>query len=153
MTKQISAGLVIYKREEDRDKKTQTKYLLLYHGKGYWNFPKGKIEKEERSYQTALREVGEETGIAPRFLRVERNFKVTDKYVYQWEGQKIFKIVIFFLAQTLRSHIQLSHEHEGYGWFLHKDAQRLLRHDNSKSILKRANQHLSQKYSSNALLG
>lgn len=143
--REISAGLIIYKKEKDRDGKTQVKYLLLYHGRGYWNFPKGKLEKEERGYQAALREVEEETGIAPRFLRVEKNFRVTDKYIYQREGQKIFKIVIFFLAQAFRPQIKLSYEHEGYGWFLHKDAQNLLKYRNLKIILKRANDFLQKK--------
>lgn len=145
MPKEVSAGIIIYKKMKDRDDKIDIKYLLLYHGRGYWNFPKGKLEQDERSYEAAIREVGEETGIAPESLRVERNFKVADKYIYQWEGAKIFKIVIFFLAQTFKADINLSHEHEGYGWFLFKDAQRLLKHHNSKSILRQAHDYLRRK--------
>ncbi len=145
MPREISAGIIIYKKMKDRDDKIDTKYLLLYHGRGYWNFAKGKLEKDERSYEAAIREVGEETGIPPASLRVERDFKVADKYIYQWEGEKIFKIVIFFLAQTSQGEIQLSHEHEGYGWFLFKDAQKLLRHHNSKLILKKAHDYLRRK--------
>ncbi|MBI4992368.1 MAG: NUDIX domain-containing protein [Candidatus Harrisonbacteria bacterium] len=145
MPREISAGIIIYKREKDRDGKVETKYLLLYHGKGYWNFPKGKLEAGERGYDAALREVVEETGISSRSLRVDRNFKVTDKYIYQREGQKFFKIVIFFLAQAIKPEVKISWEHEGYGWFLHNDAQRLLKHRNSKAILKNANDHLRRK--------
>jgi bis(5'-nucleosidyl)-tetraphosphatase len=122
MPREISSGIIIYKREKDRDGKIETKYLLLYHGRGYWNFPKGKLEQGEQSYQAAFREVAEETGIPSRALRLEKNFKVTDKYIYQREGQK----------------------HEGYGWFLHKDAQKLLRHHNSRLMLKRAHEHLKR---------
>ena len=145
MPREISAGIIIYKREKDRDGKIETKYLLLYHGRGYWNFPKGKLEKGELSYQAALREVREETGIPSTVLRLEKNFKVTDKYLYQWEGQKIFKIVIFFLAQATKPEVKLSYEHEGHGWFLHNDAQKLLKHRNSKVILKRAHDYLHRK--------
>jgi len=145
MAREISAGIIIYKRMKDRDNKIETKYLLLYHGRGYWNFPKGKIEKDERSYQTALREVGEETGIPSRLLRVENNFKMTDKYVFQFDGKKVFKIVIFFLAQSNRSEINLSYEQEGYGWFLYKDALRLLKHKNSRIMLKRSHDYLQNK--------
>src|SRR3989344_3656545 len=145
MPREISAGIIIYKREKDRDGKVETKYLLLYHGRGYWNFAKGKLEAGERGYDAALREVAEEAGIPARSLRVDRNFKVTDKYMYQREGQKIFKIVIFFLAQAMKPEIKLSWEHEGYGWFLHNDAQKLLKHRNSKIILKQAHDHLRRK--------
>ncbi len=149
--REISAGIIIYKREKDRDGKIETKYLLLYHGRGYWNFPKGKLEQGEQSHQAAFRETLEETGIPPRSLRLEQNFKMTDKYAYQRQGTRYFKIVIFFLAQAEKPEVKLSYEHEGYGWFLHKDAQKLLKHPNSRSILRRAHQHLSQRYHPNAL--
>ena len=145
MPREISSGIIIYKREKDRDGKIETKYLLLYHGNGYWNFPKGKLEQGELSYQAAFREVREETGIPSTVLKLEKNFKATDKYLYQREGNKIFKIVIFFLAQATKPEIKLSWEHEGYGWFLHKDAQKLLKHHNSRTMLKNAHEYLRRK--------
>ncbi|MBU6141848.1 NUDIX domain-containing protein [Patescibacteria group bacterium] len=143
--REISAGIIIYKREKDRDGKIETKYLLLYHGRGYWNFAKGKLEQGEQSYQAAFREVQEETGIPPRSLHLERNFKMTDQYVYQRQGTKYFKIVIFFLAQAEKPEVKLSPEHEGYAWLLHKDAQKLLKHHNSRSILRKAHEYLRRK--------
>lgn len=142
MPREISAGIIIYKKEKDRDGKIEPKYLMLYHGGGYWNFAKGKLEQGERSFQAALREVGEETGIPSKSLRVAPNFRVTDKYIYQREGQKIFKIVIFFLAQTSQPEVKVSFEHEGYAWFPYKDALRHVSHKNIKIILKRANDFL-----------
>ncbi len=145
MPREVSAGIIIYKKMKDRDGKIEVKYLLLYHGRGYWNFPKGKLEKDERSYEAAIREVEEETGIPQNSLRIERDFKVADKYIYQREGTRFFKIVIFFLAQTNKAEINLSPEHEGYGWFLFRDAQKLLKHHNSKAIIKKANDYLRPK--------
>ena len=52
MAKQISAGIVIYRRDKDG-----IKFLLLYHGGRYWNFAKGKLEETERSFEAAIREV------------------------------------------------------------------------------------------------
>lgn len=79
---------------------------------------------------------------------MERDFKESDRYIYQREGNKIFKIVVFYLAQTNQSDIKLSPEHEGYGWFLYKDAVKLLKHHNSKFILKKANDYLTRKANS-----
>ncbi len=148
MPREISAGIIIYKKEKDRDGKIEPKYLMLYHGGGYWNFPKGKLEQGEQSFQAALREVGEEAGIPAKNLRVAPNFRVTDKYIYQREGQKIFKIVIFFLAQTSQSEVKVSFEHEGYAWFPYREALKHTSHKNIKIILKRANDYLSRRHPS-----
>ncbi len=146
--REISAGIIIYKRLKDRDEKIETKYLLLYQGRGYWNFPKGKLESNERSFEAAIRETGEETGILPMNLRMDRNFKEPDRYVFQHEGNKVYKLVLFYLAETNKPEIKLSKEHEGYGWFLFKDAIKLLRHPNSQFILRKANDHLKRQMGS-----
>ena len=52
--KEISAGFVVFRKTEEG-----LKFLLLYHGHNYWNFPKGKIESEERSLEAAFRETKE----------------------------------------------------------------------------------------------
>ncbi|MDD5431330.1 MAG: NUDIX domain-containing protein [Candidatus Pacebacteria bacterium] len=149
MPREISAGIIIYKKEKDRKDRLVTKFLLVYHGGGYWNFPKGKMEQGEIGYQTALREVQEETGISPRLLRVERDFKMTDKFIFQREGEHVFKIVIFFLAQTTKeAEVKLSLEHDGYAWLLYHDAEKLLKYRNIKLILKQANDYLKRKNSS-----
>ena len=112
--------------------------MLLYHDRGYWNFPKGKIEKGERSFQTFLREVEEETGIARRDMKIIPGFRVTDKYFFLREKRPIFKIVIFYLVETRKRDIRISREHEGYGWFLPGDAIRTSKFRNSKEIIKKA---------------
>lgn len=133
--RQISAGIVIYRKTRE-----ELKFLLLYHGHGYWNFPKGKIEAEERSWQTALREIREETGLKSTDLRIEPGFKTYEKYIFHQNKEKIFKIVIFYLAEARRPHIMVSHEHEGYGWFTLNEAQKILskKYRDTAEILKRA---------------
>lgn len=133
MTKKVSAGIVIYRRT-----KQGPLFLLLYHGKGYWNFPKGTLEEGERSFKAALREIKEETGLLPADLRFSRHFKAYNRYIFTAGRQKIFKIVVFYLAETQKSEIKVSDEHEGYAWFLYRDAVRILRHKNLKPILKKA---------------
>lgn len=138
--REISAGFIIYRRTKDG-----IRYLLLYHGGNYWNFPKGKIEAGERSFRAALRELKEETGLHKTDLVFRERFRTTDKYIFSRGKEKIFKIVIFYLAESRRNDIRLSHEHDGYGWFLHRDAARVIKFKNLRAILKEANDLLTKK--------
>ena len=92
MPREISAGIIIYKREKDRDGKVETKYLLLYHGRGYWNFPKGRMEIGETILETAYRETQEETGIKVRDIKLEKGFRNSYRYTFLVErGRIIYK--------------------------------------------------------------
>jgi 8-oxo-dGTP pyrophosphatase MutT (NUDIX family) len=55
--------------------------------------PKGQIDEGERPPETAVREVLEETGVR---AAVDRKLGDT-RYVYTWDGERIFKVVSFFL--------------------------------------------------------
>lgn len=139
--REISAGIIIYRKTPEG-----VKFLLLYHGGGYWNFPKGKIEQEERSFQTALREIREETGLNRNDLKFTGPFKVYEKFTFlRGRGEaktRIFKIVIFYLAETKKSWIRISSEHDGYGWFSYKEAMKTLKHKDSQGVLTQANDFL-----------
>jgi 8-oxo-dGTP pyrophosphatase MutT (NUDIX family) len=61
-----------------------------------WTLPKGLIDRGERAEETAVREVFEETGL---LAVVER--KLGDvRYVYTWKGERVFKVVSFFLMRA-----------------------------------------------------
>jgi 8-oxo-dGTP pyrophosphatase MutT (NUDIX family) len=61
-----------------------------------WALPKGLIDSGERGAETAVREVLEETG-----LRAAVDRKLGDvRYVYTWDGERVFKIVSFFLLRA-----------------------------------------------------
>lgn len=121
MRKIISAGIIIFLRTKEGPK-----FLLLHHGHNYWNFPKGKLESEERSWEAALREVREETGLKAADLRLAKNFKAYERFVFKRDKEKFFKVVILYLAETRQKNIRISWEHEGYGWFLFNDAKKIL---------------------------
>ncbi|MFA6354582.1 MAG: NUDIX domain-containing protein [Candidatus Paceibacterota bacterium] len=134
MDKEISAGIVIFRKTEEGPK-----FLILYHGHSYWNFAKGKIENEERSFEAALRETREETGLTQRDLRILKNFRAQERFTFRRGTKQIFKTVIFYMAETNRREIKISDEHDGYGWFSFSDAKKILgKFKDSQKVLKSA---------------
>jgi 8-oxo-dGTP pyrophosphatase MutT (NUDIX family) len=62
---------------------------------GTWALPKGLIGPGESPEETAVREVEEETGLRGASVR-----KLGDvRYVYTWRGERVFKVVSFFLLR------------------------------------------------------
>lgn len=140
MNREISAGFIIFRKTAEG-----VKFLLLYHRGGYWNFPKGKIEKEERSFEAAFRETQEETGIKKQDLRPVNGFKINEKYFFRKEGKPIFKIVIFYMASTQKREINISSEHNGYGWFTFKEALSMVKkYKDTQKVLTAANNFLNK---------
>jgi 8-oxo-dGTP pyrophosphatase MutT (NUDIX family) len=63
---------------------------------GTWALPKGLVDTGEKPAETAIREGFEETGVTGRL-----DEKLGDvRYVYTWEGERVFKVVSFFLARA-----------------------------------------------------
>jgi 8-oxo-dGTP pyrophosphatase MutT (NUDIX family) len=68
---------------------------------GVWALPKGLVDDDESPAETALREGFEETGVRGRLAS-----KLGDvRYVYTWKGERVFKVVSFFLAYAQRGRI------------------------------------------------
>ena len=59
MIREKSCGALVYRKKQDK-----VELLLIKHRNGgHWSFPKGHVESGENEYQTALREIKEETGL------------------------------------------------------------------------------------------
>lgn len=134
MRKEITTGIIVFRRVREG-----IKFLILYHGHQYWNFPKGHIENEEQSLEAAYRETFEETGLRQEELRLVRNFKTYERFTFRRNGQTVYKIVILYLAQTNNPIVKISKEHQGYGWFFFEDAKKILgMHKDSQKVLQNA---------------
>lgn len=134
MPREVSAGVIVFRRAP------QPQYLLLHYESGHWDFPKGHIEAGEEAQATARRELKEETGISDvRFLD---GYKETLRYFFRQKGIGIFKIVIYFLAETDRSDVTLSSEHIGFEWLPYDAALARLTFKNSRDLLVKAHEHL-----------
>ncbi|HXY80115.1 MAG TPA: NUDIX hydrolase [Gaiellaceae bacterium] len=68
---------------------------------GVWALPKGNLDEGESPAETAVREVWEETGVQGRLVE-----KLGDvRYVYTWAGERVFKVVSFYLLRAGRGRI------------------------------------------------
>ena len=114
-----------------------TKVLLLQHPDGtkagHWDFPKGHIEIGETEIQTAVRELGEETGIT--HVHMIPDFSHTISYNLTKKGHKIGKEVTFFIGLTNETHVVLSHEHQAFAWLNFDEAFDRLTYENAKKTL------------------
>ena len=137
MRREFSAGAVLVRRLNGR-------WMLAAirpggRPAGLWALPKGQIEEGEPAEAAALREVAEETGVQARSLG-----KLGDvRYVYTWEGERIFKIVSFFLARYASGRLgdvpeEFRHEVEEARWLPLADAPRLLAYGGEREMAAKA---------------
>ena len=136
MREQKSAGIVLFRNDSDKNE-----FLLLNYPQGHWDFVKGKIEQNETSHETALRETKEETGITN--IEFVDDFEESVEYDFRFKKENIHKKVIFFLAKTNEKNIKLSHEHNDYLWLEYNDALKKTTFENAKNVLAKANEFLS----------
>ena len=83
-----SCGAVVVRR---RQGKVYT--LMIRQNQGHWCFPKGHVEGEENEFETAEREVLEETGLKVRFIDGFR-----ESVVYS-PRDNVLKEAVYFLAE------------------------------------------------------
>jgi len=106
---------------------------------GLWALPKGRIGEGEEPTATAVREVEEETGARGEVVR-----KLGDvRYVYTWAGERIFKVVSFYLlryeAGTLGDlAAEYAHEVADVRWLPLDEAPRLLAYTGERNMAREA---------------
>ena len=106
---------------------------------GVWALPKGLVGRGEEPGATALREVEEETGVAGRLVE-----KLGDvRYVYTWAGERVFKVVSFYLVRYVRGRLgdlppATAHEVGEVRWLPLDEAPRLLAYKSEREMAERA---------------
>ena len=111
---------------------------------GLWALPKGRIEPGERGEKTALREVTEETGARGHSLG-----KLGDvRYFFNWEGERIFKVVSFFLVRYERGRLGVipepfRHEVAEVRWLPLDEAPKLLAYGGEREMARNAQARLA----------
>jgi 8-oxo-dGTP pyrophosphatase MutT (NUDIX family) len=137
MQREFSAGGVLVRRLGGR----WVMAAIRPAGKkpGLWALPKGRIDAGESGEATALREVAEETGAHGRSLG-----KLGDvRYVFTWNGERIFKVVSFFLVRYEGGRLddlpqEFRHEVAEARWLPLDEAPELLTYGGEKDMARKA---------------
>ncbi|MBI3290155.1 NUDIX hydrolase [Candidatus Microgenomates bacterium] len=106
---------------------------LRDRSKLHWKFPKGHVDLGESTKDAAIREVQEETGVKAKIID-----KVGDsRYVFQMQGERIFKIVTYFLMQYEGGRmIPQEGEIEEVRWVKPEEALKMLSFSPDRKLLK-----------------
>jgi 8-oxo-dGTP pyrophosphatase MutT (NUDIX family) len=106
---------------------------------GLWALPKGRIDGGEPPAETALREVAEETGAEGTLV-----MKLGDvRYVYTWSGERIFKVVSFYLVRYSGGRLgelppETAHEVAEVRWLPLEEAPQLLAYGGEREMAEKA---------------
>ena len=112
---------------------------------GVWALPKGLVDRGEEPAATAVREVEEETGVKGTLVS-----KLGDvRYVYTWGGERIFKVVSFYLFRYRAGRIgdlapANAHEVAEARWLPLAEAPRLLAYKGEREMAAKALASLSE---------
>ena len=133
MKREFSAGGVLVRRLRGRWMVAAIRPRR--EGAPVWALPKGHIDPGERAEATALREVEEETGARGSSLG-----KLGDvRYVYSLHGERIFKVVSFFLLRYAGGRLGsltavFEHEVAEVRWLALEDAPHLLTYPGEREM-------------------
>ena len=145
MQREFSAGGVLVRTIRGR------KVVAAIRPRGrerVWALPKGHIDAGASAAETAMREVLEETGVEGRL--VEKLGDIRYVYTASWEGRKgerIFKVVSFFLLRAGRGRIgnideAMRVEVAEARWLPLEEAPRLLSYDGERKMAQKALERL-----------
>ena len=117
-------------------------YVIIESRKGIHGFPKGHMEAGETKEQTALREIREEVGLEVTLIH---GFCTEDVHPIPNKPGVIKHITYFLAAYDNQTITPEKKELSSAGLCSYEEALRLLEFENSRRILREANEYLHTK--------
>lgn len=110
-----------------REKNRELEFLLLKRASyqyypNLWQMVSGKIKEGEKAYQTALREIKEETNLIPENLWIAPNINS----FYSPDDEYISLIPVFAAKVSQDSEVIISSEHSEFKWVNKDEAKNFL---------------------------
>ncbi|MCL6098910.1 MAG: NUDIX pyrophosphatase [Bacteroidetes bacterium] len=110
-----------------RIKNNDLEFLLLKRAPnekypGLWQMVTGAVHKKEKAFQTALREIKEETNLTPIKFWVVPNINS----FYLPEQDNVWLIPVFAAQVKAGERVVISNEHSDFKWVRKKEAKKLL---------------------------
>lgn len=137
MPREKSCGAVLFRRAGEG-----WTYLVLHSTLGHWTLCKGHVEGAETEYETALREIREETGLTR--LRFVEPFREAITYS---PALGVTKDVVFFLAEVLSGEPACQPEEVAEIRFApYREASALFTHASDRETLAKAQRLLEDLY-------
>ncbi len=120
----------------------QCMHLLIQHKKGHWSFPKGHPKEGESSFDTALRELHEETGINACTILPGVSF--SDTYTFTDEGGDVInKTVTYYLGAVHDPRVEVDDPStEKAEWLDAESAQKTASYESDKRIIESVQKYL-----------
>ncbi len=89
---------------------------------GLWQMVSGKIKKDEKAFEAALREIKEESSLIPKKFWAAPNINS----FYDLDKDSISFLPVFAALVDKNIEVSISHEHSEYAWCLPDEAKKLL---------------------------
>ncbi len=131
IVREPTAGGIIFRMSRDQK---DIEILLIQDSKNRWTIPKGHIEPGENAKQTAIREIGEETGlhrIAVLCWLGKINFK------YRRVDKLVLMTTQIYLVRSLDNH-EVAHKEKwmnGIRWFNFADALDAIEYEDIEKLM------------------
>ncbi len=116
-----------------REKDGSIEFLLLKRSEkeiypGLWQMVSGNVEEGEMSYQAALREIKEETGLDPEKFWIVPNVN----QFYSPENDSINLLPVFAALIKGEQTVRICEEHCDWGWYTPIETKKLLTWDGQR---------------------